>query len=167
MIEKTLKQITFRSMVRPDDIEIARNILISSGFFYEIEIPVALELVQDGLENGTHSDYHFLFAEVEGRTVSYSCFGHIAGTEGSFDLYWIVTHNDFRGQGIGKILLEETHRVIREMGGRILIAETSTLEKYAPTRHFYLSSGYLKEAQIDDFYKIGDGKVSFVKRFLV
>ncbi len=165
MTQKTLRQIKFRRDVNPDDVETVRNILVSTGFFYDIEIPVALELVQDNIDKEDLSDYHFLFAELEGQTVAYTCFGHIAGTESSFDLYWIVTHDDFRGQGIGKQLLEETHGIVREMGGRMLIAETSSLEKYAPTRHFYLQSGYLKEAEIADFYTAGDGKVIFVKRF--
>ena len=156
--------ITFRTEVRPDDIEIVRDIIISSGFFYDFEVPVAVELVQDRLDEGDRSDYHFLFAELDGRTVSYTCFGPIAATEGSFDLYWIATHNDYRGKGIGHLLIEETHRIIAEMGGRIVIAETSTLEKYTPTRHFYDRIGYTLEVQINDFYKEGDGKVFFVKR---
>lgn len=83
---------------------------------------------------------------------------------GSFDLYWIATHNDYRGRGIGNLIIEETHRIIREMGGRIVIAETSSLEKYTPTRHFYDRVGYSNVAHIDDFYKEGDGKVFFVKK---
>jgi ribosomal protein S18 acetylase RimI-like enzyme len=96
--------------------------------------------------------------------VTYTCFGPIAATEGSFDLYWIATHNNHRGKGYGNLILEETHRIIRGMGGRIVIAETSLLDKYAPTRHFYHRTGYNNEAQIADFYKEGDGKVFFVKR---
>jgi ribosomal protein S18 acetylase RimI-like enzyme len=156
--------ITFRREVQAGDPEIVRDIIISTGFFYDFEVPVAVELVQDRLDLGDASDYHFIFAELDGKTVSYSCFGPVAATEGSFDLYWIATHNDFRGKGIGNQLIGETHKVIREMGGRIVIAETSTLEKYTPTRHFYDRIGYKKEAQIDDFYKEGDGKVFFVKR---
>ena len=156
--------LTFRTEVIPQDIETVRDIIVSSGFFYDFEVPVAVELVQDGLDLGDRSDYHFLFAELDGKTVSYSCFGPVAATEGSFDLYWIATHNDYRGRGIGNELIGETHRIIKEMGGRIVIAETSTLEKYTPTRHFYDRTGYTMEAQINDFYKEGDGKVFFVKR---
>ncbi len=156
--------VTFRSEVRPEDVEIVRDIITSSGFFYDFEVPVAVELVQDRLDLGERSDYHFLFAEVDGKTVSYTCFGPIAATEGSFDLYWIATHNNYRGLGIGNQLIGETHRIIKEMGGRIVVAETSTLEKYAPTRHFYNRIGYSEEAHINDFYKEGDGKVFFIKR---
>ena len=156
--------LTFRRTVRPGDDEIVRDIVVSTGFFYDFEVPVAVELVQEKIELGEQSDYHFLFGEVDEKIVSYTCFGPIAGTEGSFDLYWIVTHHDFRGKGFGNILIEETHRIIKEMGGRIVIAETSSLEKYQPTRHFYIRLGYSNEAQINDFYKDGDGKVFFVKR---
>jgi len=157
-------KLVFRRKVSPEDVEIVRDMIVSTGFFYDFEIPVALELLEDRIESGDQSDYYFLFAEMDGKTVSYTCFGPIAGTEGSFDLYWIVTHNDYRGKGIGNLVIEETHRIIREMGGRLVIAETSSLEKYAPTRHFYDRIGYTKEAEIADFYKDGDGKVFFVKR---
>jgi ribosomal protein S18 acetylase RimI-like enzyme len=156
--------ITFRTEVRPEDVETVRDIIVSTGFFYDFEVPVAVELVQEKIDLGEQSDYHFIFAESDGKTVSYSCFGPIAATDGSFDLYWIATHNDFRGKGIGNLLINETHRVIRQMGGRIVIAETSSIEKYTPTRHFYDRIGYAKEAQINDFYTEGDGKVFYVKR---
>lgn len=157
-------RLVFRREATPEDIDTVRDIIVSTGFFYDFEIPVALELVEDGVERGAQSDYQFLFAELDGKAVSYTCFGSIDGTEGSFDLYWIATHNDYRGRGIGNLIIEETHRIIREMGGRIVIAETSSLEKYAPTRHFYDRVGYLNVAHIDDFYKEGDGKVFFVKK---
>lgn len=159
-----LLPITYRREAIASDPETVRDILVSTGFFYDIEIPVAVELVEERLKFGDASEYFFLFAEVDEKMVAYSCFGPIAGSEGAFDLYWIVTHNNFRGQGIGKQLLEKTHDRVKEMGGRLLIAETSSLEKYTPTRHFYTSMNYLKEAEIRDFYKPGDGKVFFVKR---
>ena len=158
--------VSFRTEVRPGDAEIVRDIIVSTKFFYDFEVPVAVELVEDRLELGEKSDYHFLFADVDDRTVSYACFGPVAATDGSFDLYWIATHNDFRGKGIGRLVIEEVHQIVRQMGGRILIAETSSLEKYAPTRHFYDRTGYTKEAEIADFYKEGDGKVFFVKRLI-
>ncbi len=138
--------------------------IISTGFFYDIEVEVAVELAEEKLRDGDKSSYQFIFAEREGLSVAYSCFGLIAGTEHSFDLYWIVTHNDFRAKGIGRLLLEETQRKIGEQGGRNVIAETSSLEKYQPTRQFYKQMGYHEAGLIHDYYKEGDGKVTFVKR---
>ena len=158
------EKITFRTEVRPGDPGVIRDIVLSTHFFYDFEVPVAMELAEARLEEGDGSGYHFIFAEVNGKTVAYSCFGPVSMTEGGFDLFWIVTHNDYRGMGLGKILLEETHKAVKEMGGRYLVAETSAMEKYAPTRHFYETNDYSKEAEIDDFYKPGDGKVIYIKR---
>jgi ribosomal protein S18 acetylase RimI-like enzyme len=154
----------FRTNPTPEDIEHVRNIVVSTGFFYDFEVPVAIELVAEGVAEGAKSGYYFIFAEVEGRTVAYSCYGHIAGTDAGFDLYWIATHNDLRGSGIGKILLEETHKKAKEMGARYIIAETSSMDKYLPTRLFYEKNGYTKDAFIADYYQPGDGKVIYVKR---
>jgi ribosomal protein S18 acetylase RimI-like enzyme len=157
-------QIVFRETVKPEDVEHVREIASSTGFFYDFEIPVAVELVEDRLAEGLESGYFFIFVEINGKTVSYSCYGPIAGTDAGYDLYWIVTHNDYRGLGIGKKLLDETHRVVKNSGGRYIIAETSSLEKYTPTRHFYEKNAYDKEAIIKDFYMTGDDKVIYVKR---
>jgi len=156
--------ILFRTTVTPDDLENVREIVTSSGFFYEFEIPVAVSLVQDYLDDGEASGYLFIFAEKEGKTVAYSCYGHIAGTDAGYDLFWIATHNELRGSGIGKLLLEETHRKAKALGARYIIAETSSLEKYLPTRLFYEKNDYSKEAVIPDYYKPGDGKVIYLKR---
>jgi len=157
-------QILFREKVKPEDIEHVRGIVVSTGFFYDFEIPVAVELVEAAVEEGDESGYFFIFAEVEGKTVAYSCYGMIACTDAGYDLYWIVTHNDYRGLGIGKQLLDETHRVVKNRDGRYIIAETSSLEKYTPTRQFYEKNNYDKEAIIKDFYMTGDDKVIYVKR---
>lgn len=156
--------ITFRTEARPEDLSAVREIIESSGFFYDIEVPVALELVEDRLEKGNDSDYKFIFADLDGRTVSYACYGHIDGTVGSYDLYWIATHELMRGRGIGRLVLDEVHRAIKSLGGNLVIAETSSLDKYEPTRNFYLRAGYVNEAFIADFYRKGDGKVFFIKR---
>ena len=159
-----LSRLIFRRQAKFEDIQYVRDIAISTGFFYDFEIPVAVELVEVAVEEGDASGYRFIFAELEGRVISYTCYGHIAGTDAGYDLYWIITHNDFRGSGIGKLILEETHKSVKSLGGRYLIAETSSLEKYTPTRGFYLKNGYTEDGRIADYYKIDDAKVIYVKR---
>ena len=156
--------LTFREEVRSGDAQSVREIVDSTGFFHDHEIAVAEELVAEGLQKGLDSGYRFLFAEQGGRMVGYSCYGEIACTEGSFDLYWIAVHNDFRSQGIGGILLEKTEERIAALQGRIIWVETSGREKYMPTRKFYLRCGYQEEAVLKGFYAPDDDKVIYVKR---
>ena len=157
--------LTFRTIPEERDIKRIREIVESTGFFYDFETDVAVELIEDRLRDGISTGYHFVFAEVDGVTAAYSCYGHIEMTKSCFDLYWIVTHHDFRGKGIGKKLLNETYREAIEMGCTMIIAETSGREHYTPTRAFYDSAGYTLEATIKDYYDKGDDKLIYIKRF--
>ena len=156
--------LSFRAHAVREDLTAVESIIRSTGFFYDIEIPVALGLLEEYLDEGEGSGYCFLFASDGDRMAGYACFGEIAGTEGSYDLYWIAVHDDMRGKGFGRQILEKTHETIRARGGRLVVAETSSLEKYAPTRHFYLTNGYREEGFVSDFYKPGDGRLTYVKR---
>jgi GNAT superfamily N-acetyltransferase len=156
--------ITYRESPLPTDITAVRNVVESTGFFRPDEVDVAVELVEEARAKGAEkSGYHFLFAEDGERLLGYTCFGPIACTLHSFDLYWIVVHNDCRGQGIGKALLARTEEILTRMGCTRLYAETSSTELYAPTRSYYLKAGFFEEARIREFYAPGDDKVLFTK----
>ncbi|MCX7935298.1 MAG: GNAT family N-acetyltransferase, partial [Planctomycetota bacterium] len=112
---------------------------------------------------GLASGYRFLFAEIEGDTVGYTCYGPIACTAYSYDLFWIAVHQNLRGHGLGKHLLRATEERIARLGGKRIYIETSTLPQYEPTRRFYLACGYKTEGVLPDFYAPGDGKMILVK----
>jgi GNAT superfamily N-acetyltransferase len=156
--------ILFRTTPEKKDINRIREIVVSTKFFYDHEVDVAVELIEERLGKGESSGYNFVFAEVDGVTAAYSCYGLIPLTKSSFDLYWIVTHNDYRGKGIGKKLLEETYKQAREMGCTLIIAETSGLDHYAPTRRFYDNNKFTLEARLRDFYDKGDDKYIYFKK---
>jgi GNAT superfamily N-acetyltransferase len=156
--------IKFRTNPEKADVKRIREIVESTKFFYDHEVEVAVELIEERLKLGESSDYFFVFAEVDGVTVAYSCFGPITMTKSAFDLYWIVTHNDYRGKGIGKKLLDETYSQARKMGCALIIAETSGQEHYAPTRAFYNTNGYALEGVIHDYYAMGDDKYIYTKK---
>jgi D-alanine-D-alanine ligase len=147
----------------PDDRENVRRLVESTGVFSPVEIGVAVELVDDRLKQGPKSDYHFAFAELDSRTVGYTCYGPIALTVASFDLYWIAVDKALQGRSIGRLLLGRTEELILAGGGRKVYIETSNRGQYAPTRGFYLRCGYVQEALLKDFYSPGDDKVIYAK----
>ena len=153
----------FRYGVRPADRERVREIVASTGFFNPAEVDIAVELVDERLAKGAASGYHFVFAGSPEQVQGYACYGPIAGTAESFDLYWIVVHNQSRGRGLGRVLMQESERLIAEMGGHRVYVETSSREHYLPTRAFYDRCGYRVEAIIKDFYAPGDDKVILLK----
>jgi ribosomal protein S18 acetylase RimI-like enzyme len=157
-------EFTFRTIPGPQDPARIKEIISSTGFFREDEIHVAVELVEEWLSKGEASGYEFLFAEIDGKTVAYSCYGLIPCTLHSYDLYWIATHKDFMNKGIGRALLKETEKAIQNAGGIGIYVETSSKGQYAPTRAFYENNGYTLKARYEDFYDRGDDKVVYIKR---
>ena len=155
--------LNFRRDVAAGDAAAVRAIVASTGFFSAAEVDVAVELVEDRLSRGEKSDYRFLFAESIGRAIGYACYGPIACTVSSFDLYWIAVHADHQGEGVGRRLMQESERAVAAEGGRRIYVETSSRPQYEPTRNFYLRCGYKVEATLEDFYSPGDGKVIIVK----
>lgn len=159
----TTTTLVFRDEPRSADLLRVREIVESTGFFSDEESRVAVELLDDRLAHGAASEYSFLFAERDGRVVGYSCYGRIALTRSSFDLYWIAVEPSGQRAGVGRELLAETERRIALAGGERVYVETSSRAQYLPTRAFYERRGYAVAATLPDFYAPGDGKVIYVK----
>jgi ribosomal protein S18 acetylase RimI-like enzyme len=147
-----------------DDRERVRRIVASTGFFTPAEIDIAVELVDERAATGAASGYEFVLADDDaGTTIGYACYGHIAGTKSSYDLYWIAVDARHRGSGVGRTLLIEAERLIAASGGERVYIETSSRDLYEPTRAFYVRRGYEKVAVLPDFYGPGDGKIIYAK----
>ncbi len=155
--------VRFRYEPLPEDRQWVREIVKSTGFFSAAEVDVAVELVDERLAKGEASGYYFAFAELDGRIVGYSCYGPIPATAASYDLYWIAVHRDCQGRKYGRILLEESERLIRAAGGQRVYLDTSSRPQYQPTRAFYEHFQFRCEAVLEDFYAPNDGKVIYVK----
>lgn len=155
---------SLRESVVAADRELVRQLVAATGFFRDDELHVAVELVDERMHKGLASGYHFLFADVDGRTAGYACYGPIACTVGSWDLYWIVVDPRWQGRGLGQALVSACEQRIQAAGGRRIYIETSGRPQYAPTRAFYRRCGYELAAELTDFYDRGDDKVVWHKR---
>jgi ribosomal protein S18 acetylase RimI-like enzyme len=157
------REIIFREEVRASDKAQIHQLVQDSGFFSPEELRIAVELVEERLSDGTESGYFFLFAEHSDGIIGYTCFGPVPDTTNSYDIYWIVVHNDFRHLGIGKSLIALTEDLIEQRGGRHIYIDTSSRNQYKSTRMFYTRCGYRKDAFVKDFYNPGDSKITYVK----
>jgi len=141
-------------MAKPEDRQGILAVTANIDIFTDEEKDTVRELWDDG-------DYDFLVAHHNGRVIGYTCFGERALTEGSYDLYWIAVDPSARRLGTGKALMRTTESEVQKRGGRLIIVETSGMDKYESTRAFYLGVGYQQEALIRDFYKPGDDLVIY------
>ena len=155
--------LTWRRDVAEADIAAIEALVARTGFFTPSEVRMAGELVEARLEQGLQSGYEFLIGDLNGVIAGYTCYGLIEGTEGSFDLYWIAVDPAHQGAGIGRQVLAATEAAIRAEKGTRYYAETSSTDKYLPTRQFYGRAGFKEVARIADFYRPGDGKVIYEK----
>ncbi len=162
-VRDRMRSVVFRREPDPGDPERIRRLVSQTGFFSPAEVDVAEELVRERLQRGEASGYHFILAEHFGQLAGYACFGPIACTTASYDLFWIAVHPDFQGRGLGRRLLTQAERLIRESGGQRIYVETSQRVQYDSTRAFYDAAGYRLESVLPDFYAPGDGKAVYCK----
>jgi D-alanine-D-alanine ligase-like ATP-grasp enzyme/GNAT superfamily N-acetyltransferase len=162
--ERNAGRIRLRSVATADDVARVRAITADTGFFYPVEVEVAVELVDERLAKGESSGYYFLFADdASGDTIGYASYGPIEMTDGSWDLYWIAVRSNAQGSGTGRALVEAVEQDVRARGGKRIYVETAGRPAYEPTRAFYRRCDYRVEGTFEDFYGAGDAKIVFVK----
>jgi ribosomal protein S18 acetylase RimI-like enzyme len=155
--------INIRKFQRKDR-EPIKSILVETDVFTTEEISIAMELADVFLTEPNQKDYDLYVAVEENDTaIGYTCFGPTALTDGTFDLYWIAVKPSFYRHGAGKALLKFTEKVVRDLKGRLIVAETSSQPKYENTRKFYLKNEYKEVARISNYYKVGDDLVVYGK----
>lgn len=149
----------------PEDRPAVARIVAAVGNFNRAEIECALELVDVFLTQSGQRDYNLVVSEdSSGQVCGYACWGPTPLTHGTYDLYWIATHPEAQGRGVGAGLMEYVEQQVRAEHGRLLVLETSAKESYGKTVAFYHRLGYAEAARVKDFYDVGDDKLVFVKR---
>ncbi|MBU1298754.1 MAG: GNAT family N-acetyltransferase [Bacteroidetes bacterium] len=146
-----------------DDREQIHRLIIETAVFSDEEVNIAMELIDIFINNPNQKDYDLYSAIENGEVLGYICIGPTPITDGSYDLYWIVVKVLSHGKGVGKKLIQFAENSVMKNNGRLLVAETSSQEKYRNTREFYLRIGYSELAKINDYYKVGDDLIIYGK----
>ncbi|MEX2140618.1 MAG: GNAT family N-acetyltransferase [Pirellulales bacterium] len=140
------------------------ELLAACQMFRPDEIQIAGELLDEALRDGVTGHYRVLVAEADGQSVGWSCHGRVPLTDATYDLYWIAVHPSCQGRGVGRALLVEIERLLRQADARWLLAETSSSSMYDKTREFYERAGFMVVGNVPDFYRPQDGRITFGKR---
>ena len=138
-------EIKFRITPMYEDAHNIREIVNSTGFFYNHEVEVAVELLEVRLKTGIDSGYYFVFADVDGKTAGYSCFGPIACTKSSYDLFWIASHNEYRGKGIGKTFLKKPISVQKKWVVQLFMPKLQPKINMLPQESSMIKMAFLKK----------------------
>ncbi len=134
------------------------DILKRTPDFNEKDIKTCL-YVFDGIERG---EYEGTGIFENGRLLGFILFSENFLADSVIELLWIVVDPEFYGQGIAEILFEDFLKEVFKRKIRMVVLETQ--EKHKRARRFYEKMGFKKEAEIKDFYRIGESKEIWVKR---
>jgi ribosomal protein S18 acetylase RimI-like enzyme len=141
------------------------SILIRTRAFTSTEIDVAMELIDIVLKEPIQKDYQIdCMVNDQDLAIGYICHGPTPMTQGAFDLYWIAVDPEFQERGVGSTLLGLLEEGVKARGGRMILADTSTVPHYDKTQKFYLRNRFQEVAKIPDYYHPGNDRITFCRR---
>jgi len=141
------------------------SVLIKTRAFSSAEIDVAMELIDIVLKDQVQKDYQIdCMVDDQDLAIGYICHGPTPMAQGTFDLYWIAVDPDFQEQGAGSKLVGFLEEGVKARGGRMILADTSTVPQYEKTQRFYVKNGFQQVARIPDYYQPGNDRITFCRR---
>jgi ribosomal protein S18 acetylase RimI-like enzyme len=141
------------------------SMLTRTQSFTSGEIDVAVELIDTVLKDQIQKDYLIdCMVDDQNLAIGYICYGPTPMAQGTFDLYWIAVDPDFQGQGAGSKLIHFLEEGVKARGGRMILADTSTVPHFEKTQKFYVKNGFQEVARIPDYYHPGNDRITFCKR---
>lgn len=156
---------TIRRLEERDREQVLEAVRATKNFNVE-EVAIAEELIEIVLTQPDQKDYFAFVCSIESENAiaGFLLVGPTPATVGTYDMYWIVVHPAYQGQGVAQALDEQAVSFVKERHGYWLIAETSSQPSYERPRSFYIKQGYSVLARIPDYYKPGDDLIVFGKR---
>jgi ribosomal protein S18 acetylase RimI-like enzyme len=148
---------------RPDDFDAVMGIADASGLFRPDELEAVGGILASHFAGELGEDHHWMLVDEDGPSaVTY--YAPEAFADGVWNLYLLAVDPARQGGGRGATLVRSTEAALAARGARILLIETSSVERFARTRQFYRTCGYVEEARIREYYGPGDDKIVFWKR---
>ena len=154
---------TIRPIIPADREQLLRVVRLQTNFL-DCEVDVAMEVIDGTFDPA--EDYRTLAAvEDNGTIVGFISYGPIPLTENRYDLYWIAVDPACGRRGVGSLLLTAMEEDLRRTGPGHIYIDTSSTEGYARARAFYEKNGYHIASLLRDFYRDGDDRVLYLKKF--
>jgi ribosomal protein S18 acetylase RimI-like enzyme len=154
---------TIRPIASADREQLLRVVRQQTNFL-ACEVDVAMEVIDGTFDPA--EDYRTLAAvENDGMITGFISYGPIPLTENRYDLYWIVVDPAYSRHGIGSQLLTAMEEELGQAGPGHIYIDTSSTEGYAKARAFYEKNGYHIASLLKDFYRDGDDRVLYLKKF--
>lgn len=93
--------------------------------------------------------------------------GYIPDLEGAKNIYWAewgYVHKDYRKKGIASKLWDTIENELKSKGCRRLFIDIGNESEHADAIRLYINRGYVKEAEIHDFWDVGEDFLIYSKQ---
>lgn len=106
----------------------------------------------------------------QGKVIGVTGCRYIEDTDRSYWLSWTYVDREYRGQGVGRAMLEELLGLLTERGVRKLFVNTSDLADpqrgsvYQDAIKMYEALGFRLELKYDDYYAPGESRLTYGRR---
>lgn len=148
-------------LVEQKDLVGLKEVLDSCGLFPSEFLD---EMIADYLSEEEGLEI-WLTTEVNGKIVSIVYVGPEKLTNGTYNLYAMGVHEDYQRRGIARSVLEVVEDQLKDRKARLLVIDTSNSDNQLAARALYEKAGYLRESVIQEFWDVGEDKVTYTKRF--
>lgn len=134
--------------------------------FEQTWAPKEKEMVKKAvIESVDGVNHRYWFIENEGKIIA--AIGVRENKYGSggyeMDSDYVAVHKNYRRRGLANKLLREAENFVKSKKGRYLHVLTCDIPSYIPANKFYESNGYIKVAEIPDYYVRGEGRIDYFK----
>ena len=146
------------------DKEALFEIISTTKNFNQKDKKVAIDLIETYIED-RYEGSHLECLLKNGRVIGFIYYEEAPLCEGVIEIYYVAINPNEIGKGFGKFLFKDLEARLKSKGVRIIILETSSTEEYEPTTKFYNSIDYKAVGKMKDYYKKGDDKLTYEKRF--
>jgi len=149
--------------LKEEDIKDIASFLGALGTLSEKEKFFAIDDIRCHLfEN--EPDKCCFYSYIEGdKAVGFAAYSRVPTSDHVFELDWLCVEPEYQVRGVGSALLRHVEAELKKLGARILYLETSSTDEYSDIRCFYDRRGFFNAGFIPNFWKVGDGKVIYVK----
>ncbi|MEM7295449.1 MAG: GNAT family N-acetyltransferase, partial [Pseudomonadota bacterium] len=137
------------------------DLAVATGLFQADDLGAFEDMLTHYFEG--QLDDHCWIVDANDRLCAAAYYAPEMMTDGVWNLYFIGVRPEHQGEGRGAALLSYVEQDLNARSQRLLLVETSGLDRFDLTRKFYRKNGFSEEARIRDFYRTGEDKVVFRK----
>ena len=140
------------------------SILQATNMFTSAELTLATEQIDIYLDGMNQSKYSIVVIENDDfEVVGYMSYGLAPLTDGAYNIHSIAISPKSQRHGYGKELVSWLDKHVKESDRRMILIDTSSQQKYKPTREFFRALGFKEVSRIPDYYKHGNDRITYIK----